>query len=85
MSLNSLLTPATMRAHRARWYVYTGGQDANGQPERIPHVSTMRGQWGYDVACSCGWETKTGGGLRRYVEDKLFDHRHEAQTTDAVR
>jgi hypothetical protein len=70
--LNYLLTPEIKRAHKARWFAYAGG-------ERIPAQSTMRGTWGWDVVCSCGWETNTGGGVRSYVEDKLWDHRYSAQ------
>jgi hypothetical protein len=39
----------------------------------------MRGLWGYDVDCSCGWRTRTGGGTRRAVADELWFHRHEAE------
>lgn len=66
------ITPETMRAHRASWYAYVDGQ-------RVPRTSGMRGYRGYDVVCSCGWDSGTGGGLRRYVEDKLWQHRWEAQ------
>jgi hypothetical protein len=52
--------------------VYAGGQ-------KLRYQSTMRGTWGYDVACSCGFETNTGGGTRGSVEDYLFDHRYSAQ------
>lgn len=75
MSTNtSLLTPATMRAHRARWFVWAGG-------EKLPHTAQMRGTWGYDVACSCGqWASSTGGGTRACVASELWDHRYEAQS-----
>jgi hypothetical protein len=45
----------------------------------------MRGTWpgGYDVVCSCGWESRTGGAIRRAVEDELFDHRLGAQVEPA--
>ena len=81
MSLSKLmLTAETMREHRARWFVYTGGGAYGGTRERIPWQSTMRGTWpGYDVVCSCGWESRTGGATRRSVEDELFDHRLGAQ------
>jgi hypothetical protein len=68
----SPISPETMREHRARWFVYAGR-------EKIRHTATMRGQWGYDVECSCGWKTRTGGGVRSYVEDELFAHRFSAQ------
>ena len=85
MILSSLLTPETMRAHRARWFVYAGGGGTGVPLTRIPHQATMRGSWpGYDVACSCGWESHTGGAGRRYVEGQLFDHRYEAQVTSVI-
>jgi hypothetical protein len=71
MSLHTLglISDETMRAHRARWYVYSGGV-------KIPHAATMRGHWpGWDVTCSCGWETRTGGATRRSVQDYLDEHR----------
>jgi hypothetical protein len=68
-----LLTPETMRAHRARWFVYAGGQ-------KLPHAASMRGHWpGWDVACSCGWESRTGGATRTSVSDALLDHRWSEQ------
>jgi len=70
--MSLVLTPETMRAHQARWYVY-------GDGERLRHTSAMRGTWGWDVECSCGWQSRTGGGLRRHVEDQLWQHRWEAQ------
>lgn len=69
----SLISVETMRAHRARWFVYADSK-------RIPYVKTMRGQWGYDVVCSCGWDSKTGGAIKRYVAEELWVHRFEAQS-----
>lgn len=68
-----LLSPDTMRAHRVKWWVYAGR-------ERIRHNASMRGQWGYDVTCSCGWDSRTGGGLKRAVADDLWFHRFSAQS-----
>ena len=74
MSLASLglITPETMREHRATWWVWAGN-------EKIRHTAQMRGTWGYDVTCSCGWGSNFGGGLRRAVADRLDDHRLDAQ------
>jgi hypothetical protein len=58
----------TEREHRVRWFVYAGG-------ERIPRTATMRGAWGYDAVCSCGWDSRTGGALRRYVADSVWLHK----------
>lgn len=85
MSLHTLglITGQTMREHRARWYVYAGG---HGTPlEKTPHAATMRGHWpGFDVTCSCGWESRTGGATRRSVADMLDDHRLDAQAARAL-
>jgi hypothetical protein len=70
--LNHLLTAETKREHRAMWFVWAGD-------EKIPYERTMRGAWGYDVACSCGWESHIGGGTRGSVEDALWEHRWSAQ------
>jgi len=68
-----LLSAETMRAHRARWYVWAGN-------EKIPHTAQMRGLWGWDATCSCGeWESRTGGATRSAVEEMLLDHRLDAQ------
>jgi hypothetical protein len=75
--LASLVSSETRLAHRATWYVYAW--DGQGHVERLRHTATMRGQWGYDVECSCGWSSRTGGATRRSVEDKLWDHRLEAE------
>jgi hypothetical protein len=71
--VSTLISAETMKAHRATWYVWAGGVKMRRQ-------ATMRGSWGYDVTCSCGeFETRTGGAVRRYVEEKLWFHRFEAQ------
>lgn len=57
------------KKHRIQWWVYAGR-------ERIRHTAKMRGQWGYDATCSCGWDSKTGGGVRRWVEEKVWNHKH---------
>lgn len=72
MSATYGISPEVLKAHRAAWYVYAGGQ-------RIRHSRTMRGLWGYDVVCSCGWDSKTGGATRGYVTEQLWGHRWEAQ------
>lgn len=70
--LQYVIEGATMAAHEARWYVWAGG-------ERMPRTSKMRGTWGYDAECSCGWGSKTGGATERSVLDALWDHRYERQ------
>jgi hypothetical protein len=57
--------------HRVRWWVYVDGQ-------RFPHTAQMRGRWDYDATCSCGWDSATGGGLRRHVAEKVAAHKQDA-------
>lgn len=61
--------------HSIRWYAYADGQ-------RIPRTSQMRGQWGYDAVCSCGWDSRTGGGVRSYVAEQVADHKAYAAMCD---
>ena len=56
--------------HRITWFVWAGG-------EKIRRTASMRGQWGHDAACTCGWETKTGGATRRSVQDDVDLHKWE--------
>jgi hypothetical protein len=53
---------------KIKWFVYAGG-------EKIARVSTMRGRWDWDASCSCGWETKTGGGVYSWVKDLVETHK----------
>lgn len=75
---NSLIKPETIRDHRARWYVYGGGY---GSPlVKMPHQASMRGHWpGWDVECSCGWESRTGGATKTSVQLDLDTHRLDEQ------
>lgn len=56
--------------HRIRWYVYAG-------EVMIPRESTMRGEWPCEAKCSCGWETKTGGAVRSFIEKAIADHKFD--------
>lgn len=50
------------------WWVYAGR-------ERIRRTSMMRGLWGYDATCTCGWDSRTGGATRRSIVEKIADHK----------
>jgi hypothetical protein len=63
--------------HRATWWVHAG-------TGRIRHTAAMRGSWGYDVTCSCGWDSRTGGGLRRYVAELLGQHRDDVAAGEVI-
>jgi hypothetical protein len=66
---------ATATTHRIRWWVYGGGYGA--PREKLRHTATMRGHWpGYDADCSCGWESRTGGAVKSYVKQLVWEHKH---------
>ena len=68
-----------MLGHRIRWYVRL----APG--EWTPRTSTMRGLWFYDAKCSCGWESRTGGGTETYVRSLIADHKFDAEWEETHR
>lgn len=60
---------------RIEWFVYAG-------TDRIRHTARMRGTWAYDAVCTVhGWDSRTGGALRRYVAGEVELHKFEATTT----
>jgi N6-adenosine-specific RNA methylase IME4 len=61
---------ATEVQHRIKWFVWSGG-------EKMPKTAAMRGTWGYDAECSCGWKTSTGGGTRRHIENEIWFHKFQ--------
>lgn len=64
-----------MSEHRITWWVYAW--DTAGNVEKMRHRASMRGEWAYDVSCSCGWESRTGGGVRRYLQEQVRWHKAE--------
>lgn len=63
-----MTTTTATTAPRISWWVYAG-------PERIRHTNHMRGQWGYDATCSCGWDSHTGGAVRSAVALAVWEHK----------
>jgi len=66
---------ATDQEVTIKWFVWSAG-------EKMRHTKSMRGAWGYDAQCSCGWETKTGGGVRSWIKHEIethkrFDHNYK--------
>ena len=58
--------------HRIRWYVYAGG-------ELVPREASMRGAWPCEAKCSCGWETRTGGAVRSWIERAVREHKWDVE------
>lgn len=57
---------------KIRWWVYVG---EGAERERIPHTAKMRGPWGYDATCSCGWDSETGGATYTTVKWAIYFHK----------
>lgn len=58
--------------HRIRHLVYGVPGDRS---TLIPRESSMRGPWACEARCSCGWETRTGGAVRSYIDREVADHK----------
>lgn len=58
----------TETAPRIRWFAVTEGR-------RIPATKNLRGTWGWDATCSCGWDSRTGGAVLRYVREQVSLHK----------
>lgn len=69
------IRPEILAAHKATWFVYSGPY---GEKERLQSGRKYYGM-GYDAACSCGWDSRTGGATRRSVRTALEDHRWDEQ------
>ena len=58
-----------------QWFVVVDGQ-------KYPKKTGMVGYKAFEVKCSCGWESNTGGGVFSWVKSeaddhKLIDHNYE--------
>lgn len=62
------MTTTNAVTHRMKWFAYAGG-------EKFPRTASMRGTWGYDVECSCGWATNSGGGTKGYITREVWFHK----------
>ena len=51
-----------------KWFVWSCDQ-------KMPRESSMRGTWGYDAECSCGWRTNTGGATRSCIQNEIENHK----------
>jgi hypothetical protein len=61
------LVPTTEKV-QIKLFVYSMG-------EKMPHTSSMRGNWGFDFVCSCGYESKTGGAVRSWINEAIQKHK----------
>ena len=42
---------------------------------KYPREASMCGTWSYDVECSCGWRTVTGGAVKSWIYDAIVTHK----------
>jgi hypothetical protein len=64
-----------MTGHRISWFGVVPGSG-----ERVRRNRHMAGgDWGWDVVCSCGWETRTGGATQQSVRDAIYWHRFDVE------
>lgn len=61
-----------IEGHKISWWVWAGNV-------KIPRTSHMRGTWGYDATCSCGWKTRSGGAVKQYIQKEIYWHKLEAK------
>lgn len=64
--------------HRIRWYARVG-PCVEAPDGWLPRRAKFRGMWGWDVRCSCGLETRTGGGTTRSIRDLIWAHRWDVE------
>ena len=53
-----------------KWFVWNGGK-------RYERNNEIKWGQGYDFACSCGYESRTGGAVKSYVRDLIDRHKIE--------
>ena len=63
-------------AHRISWWAYAWNNE--GKTEVLPRTRSMKAREGWrswDVVCSCGWKSRTGGALESYIKREIRIHR----------
>lgn len=76
MARSSLISKDTVKAHRMTWWVLVDPVERTW----MRRTSSMRGWWpGYDVECTCGWKSATGGAVKSYIDKIVWDHRFDAE------
>lgn len=81
------MTTTATATHRMTWWgvipnaaghAENAGDHDAGRDLRVPRTRHMRGgDWGWDVTCTCGWDSRIGGGTQAAVRRAIWDHRWE--------
>jgi hypothetical protein len=61
------LAPSSEKV-QIKLFVYAGD-------EKIRHTANHAGNWGWDFECSCGYQSKTGGAIRSYIQNQIKEHK----------
>lgn len=52
------------------------GVISRGPTVLVPRNRFMKGRdWGWEVRCSCGWESHTGGAIQERVREEIARHK----------
>jgi hypothetical protein len=61
--------------HRIRWFARIEPGSVEAPDGWLPRTKQMKGNWGWDVRCSCGQESRTGGATQRYIKERIYWHK----------
>jgi hypothetical protein len=67
--------PSRDTTHRISWFARLE-PCAEAPDGWLPRQASMRGSWGWDVKCSCGQQSRTGGGVQSWVKRLVYFHTH---------
>jgi hypothetical protein len=59
---------ATDQKANIKWFYVVNGQ-------KYRYVKGLIGVTAWEVSCSCGWESHTGGGVRSWLDELVFEHK----------
>lgn len=71
----SATVPKRLPGHAIRWYARFPGHPEDWTPRTS---RMLRSHFGWDVKCSCGFQTNTGGGVESWVSQLVWEHKWEA-------
>ena len=59
---------ATDQKANIKWFYVVNDQ-------KYRYVKGLIGVTAWEVSCSCGWESHTGGGVRSWLDQLVFEHK----------
>jgi hypothetical protein len=52
-----------------KWFYFVDGK-------KYRMVKGLIGVNAWDATCSCGWESRVGGGVKSYLDQLVFEHKY---------